>query len=95
MVEFLHWRIYSSCVYFIYPLFCSYQKQKGFFSCSSPYWDLGTPNADWRLQTEILGPALYHKEHVQSIASCVKGIGKGIICGTNSTPGTRGLRASF
>lgn len=25
MVEFLHWRIYSSCVYFIYPSLCSYK----------------------------------------------------------------------
>lgn len=34
---------------------------------------------------------LYHKEHGRSIASRVRSVGKGIICGINSTPGTCGL----
>lgn len=87
MVEFLHWRIYSGCVYFIYPCLCSYPKLEGFVSSPlSPWGSWGRVGekpsvAPWGAPVSVT-----HHFHPKSM-------GNPVILGTNSTPGTRGDRA--
>lgn len=86
MVEFLHWRIYSGCVYFIYPCLCSYPKLEGFVS------SLLSPQGSWgRVGGKPLvapwGAPVSVTYHLHP-----KSMGNPVILGTNSTPGTRGGR---